>query len=227
MCFLIRFMNIDLRNIDCIELLKSLDDNSVDHCITDFPYNVGFDYGNNSDKQQINDYLIWIDDICFNLKRVLKPNSNFVFFIGEKYLPEKLQVISKHFNYEWVINWYKPNAMQFGKTGYSVQTLIFWYSKEKGKIFEKVRDLISYPIIPNENNFGHPSPKPEKVINKLVNWFSRENETVIDLFLGSGTTAISCLKYNRNFIGCEINKDYFEISNNRLLNEQSQYRLSL
>ena len=77
-------------NDDCIKKLKSLPNESVDCVVTDFPYNVGKDYGNSSDKQNEEEYYMWIDKVCKELYRVLKMNSNFIFYIGTKRLPKKL-----------------------------------------------------------------------------------------------------------------------------------------
>ena len=65
---------------------------------------------------------------------------------------------------------------------------------------------------------GHPAPFPEELPNRLIKLFSFTNDIVIDPFMGSGTTAIAAIKNNRNFVGYEINKEYINIANNRILN---------
>ena len=64
---------------------------------------------------------------------------------------------------------------------------------------------------------GHPAPFPEELPNRLIKLFSFTNDIVIDPFMGSGTTAIAAIKNNRNFVGYEINKEYINLANNRIL----------
>ena len=65
---------------------------------------------------------------------------------------------------------------------------------------------------------GHPAPFPEELPNRLIKLFSFTNDIVIDPFIGSGTTAIAAIKNKRNFVGYEINKEYINLANNRILN---------
>lgn len=65
---------------------------------------------------------------------------------------------------------------------------------------------------------GHPAPFPEELPNRLIKLFSFTNDIVIDPFMGSGTTAIAAIKNNRNFVGYEINQEYINLANNRILN---------
>ena len=65
---------------------------------------------------------------------------------------------------------------------------------------------------------GHPAPFPEELPNRLIKLFSFTNDIVIDPFMGSGTTAIAAIKNNRNFLGYEINEEYINLANNRILN---------
>lgn len=65
---------------------------------------------------------------------------------------------------------------------------------------------------------GHPAPFPEELPNRLIKLFSFTNDIVLDTFMGSGTTAIAAIKNNRNFVGYEINEEYINLANNRILN---------
>jgi len=64
----------------------------------------------------------------------------------------------------------------------------------------------------------HPTEKPHILIEKLIEYFSKEGDVVLDPFIGSGTTAVACKKLNRNFIGFEISEEYCDIANKRLAN---------
>lgn len=71
----------------------------------------------------------------------------------------------------------------------------------------------------------HPCQKPIKVISYLINRFSFENDLIFDGFFGSGTTAISCIRTNRRFIGCELDPIYFEKACERINTELKQLTL--
>lgn len=70
---------------------------------------------------------------------------------------------------------------------------------------------------------GHPAPFPEELPNRLIKLFSFSNDIVIDPFMGSGTTAIAAIKNNRNFVGYEINKEYINLANKRILDLKEKY----
>ena len=76
-------------------------------------------------------------------------------------------------------------------------------------------------IASNSERTGHPAQFPlQLAIDHVLSW-SHENDTVLDCFMGSGTTGVACVKYNRNFIGIEIDKQYFEIAEKRIKDEQA------
>jgi len=77
----------------------------------------------------------------------------------------------------------------------------------------------------NDTYEGHTSQKPIKLIRKLIQEYSAEGDTIFDPFSGSGTTAIACIEEKRNFIGCEINQDYYEKSMLRIKNKLAQPKL--
>jgi modification methylase len=63
---------------------------------------------------------------------------------------------------------------------------------------------------------GHPAPFPEELPNRLIQLYSFTNDNILDPFIGSGTTAISALKANRNYVGYDVNKEYIELANRRI-----------
>ena len=62
----------------------------------------------------------------------------------------------------------------------------------------------------------HPTQKPIKLIEHLIKTYTNEGDTVLDNCMGSGTTAIAAINTNRNFIGFELDKNYFDIANERI-----------
>lgn len=85
----------------------------------------------------------------------------------------------------------------------------------------------TYAALTGMQNLGieHPSPKPLDLIMWLVETTSAQ--TILDPFMGSGTTGVACVKLNRNFIGIEINPDYFAIAQRRIADAQKQPALEL
>ena len=73
--------------------------------------------------------------------------------------------------------------------------------------------------------YNHPSQKPLLLMRKLIVENTKEGDTLFDPFMGSGTTAIAALKEKRNFVGCEMNKEYFELATKRIETELLQPKL--
>ena len=85
---------------------------------------------------------------------------------------------------------------------------------------EYVQKFTNYPsnvlYFDCETKYMHPTQKPLDLIKYLVSTYSSENELVLDSCMGSGTTGLACKELNRNFVGIEIDEDYFNIAKNRL-----------
>lgn len=77
----------------------------------------------------------------------------------------------------------------------------------------------------HDGNFLHPTQKPVNLIRWLVRTYTNEGDLVLDNCIGSGTTAVACIKEKRHFIGYEITKEYFDIAQERIKQEQSQLTL--
>jgi len=95
-------------------------------------------------------------------------------------------------------------------------------TKIKGNIFEYKTGSVT-----NSAKYNHPAMFPEKLAeDQIISW-SNENDLVYDPFMGSGTTAIACLKNNRNYIGSEISEEYIKIANSRILDYNKTRGVSL
>jgi site-specific DNA-methyltransferase (adenine-specific) len=191
---------------DCREVLPTL--GKFEAVITDPPYGVNFAEW---------DANFPADDYWTAISAAATDGANVIVIPGEAKFPEKFDILRRHFDYQWVIPWYKPNASQFGKTGYSKHSLIWWLSKGEPITRPSMIDVIvGYLNLDEDKLQGHPSPKPIRVMATLARNFAGETETILDPFMGSGTTGVAAVKEYRRFVGIEIEPKYFDISRRRI-----------
>ena len=76
--------------------------------------------------------------------------------------------------------------------------------------------MLEFNVVPNRKNKLHPTQKPVELLEYLISTYSNEGDIVLDTFMGSGSTGVACQNLNRNFVGIEIDKNYFEIAEKRL-----------
>ena len=218
-------VDIDLRLGDCLEILPTLADNSVDAVITDPPYGLNIKYES------------YIDTIE-NLKKILDvfvPQINrfkrVVIFGG----------ITNLFLYpqpDWIgaITWNTTGS--YGKYGVSQWQPVLLYGIDIDG-FGSVNDgvLKSDTIhISGGGDVGfqrgkqekaHPCPKGIKLMRRILTRFTSPGDTILDPFMGSGTTGVACVQTGRNFIGIEIEEKYFNIAEKRIAEAQLQIRMEL
>ena len=77
-------------------------------------------------------------------------------------------------------------------------------------------DVLEFNVVPNRNGKLHPTQKPVELLEYLIKTYSNEKDTVLDNCMGSGSTGIACINTNRDFIGIELDKKYFNIAKERL-----------
>ena len=77
----------------------------------------------------------------------------------------------------------------------------------------------------HDSSVKHPTQKPIALIEYLIKTYTNEGETILDNCMGSGTTAVAAIRTNRNFIGFELQKEYFDIANKRIKDELQQFKL--
>lgn len=144
---------------------------------------------------------------------------------------ETSSVVSRHYfaDSQWVF----PTKEMYKK----LQTTGFFQREyeELRRPYEELRrpfapkknytDVWEMPITPNTERVGHPTQKPIKLIERIIDTSSREGMIVFDPFLGSGTTAHACINTGRQYIGIEKDQDYFKIASDRIANAKSQDRL--
>ena len=100
-----------------------------------------------------------------------------------------------------------------------------WTSFDKGlKIFQYSR---ADAYINSIKEKQHPTQKPIALMKWILENYTEEGDTIFDPFMGSGTTGVACVQTERNFIGCEIDPDYFKIAERRIHEAQQQMRLPI
>lgn len=90
----------------------------------------------------------------------------------------------------------------------------------KGKVYdEKYPETVIEFNVRSDGRKLHPTQKPVALMEYLIKTYTNEGETVLDFTMGSGTTGIACKNLNRRFIGVEMDERYFEVSKNRIVND--------
>ena len=246
-------INVNLMKGDCLELMKSIPNGSVDLILTDPPY------GTTACKwDSVIDFtLMWEQ-----LKRIIKSNGAIVLFGSEPFSSALRMSNIKQYKYDWV--WEKntctgfmqaktkplkshENILVFGDFKVAAQyfrgTYIPAGVEDVGEVTysnKRSEDHITgnrspsttiagrgYPkdIIRfnSEQKTVHPTQKPLPLLEYLIKTYTQECETVLDFTFGSGSTGVACVNTNRNFIGIEMDENYFNIAESRInqaLNEK-------
>jgi len=221
-----------LINADCLEALKEFDDNSVDYVFTSPPYNIGRSRNSKSNMNAkyefFNDnnenYFDWCVQIINQLLRVTK--KYVIWNIQPNYSNKKdVFKLIGHFadNLQQNIIWHKPNgtpsSIQY-KVSNVIEYILFFTNN---KYIESNKHHITNYIQQNINrgkNKLHNAQMPQELANYIIENFTKENHIVLDPFMGLGTTGISCVKLNRNFIGIELVKEYYDYATERINNTQ-------
>ena len=235
---------IDLRQGDCLEIMKDIPDKSIDMILADLPY------GTTACKW---DTIIPFEPLWEQYERVIKDNGAIVLTASQPFTSALIMSNPKLFRYEWI--WEKTMASNFAlarKQPFKKhENILVFYKKqptynpqmEEGKPYVDKRetgvrnasvgtsaDVKRVPIKNNGTRFPssvqkysngnngnvHPTQKPVPLFEYLIKTYTNEGETVLDNCMGSGTTGVACINTNRNFIGIELDEDYFNIAKKRI-----------
>ena len=237
---------IDLYNGDCIEVMKNIPSKSVDMILCDLPYGttkckwdsiIPFDklWENYNRVTKDNAAIVLFGTEPFstelrhsNLKMYkydwiwdkVKPNGHLVAKHRPMQRNENISVFGKG-----KINYY-PIMIERDKPKKSKE-----YSRteimggnttdNKGKTLNKKypQNILVYSNASNKNKL-HPTQKPVELLEYLIKTYTNENDLVLDNCMGSGSTGVACVNTNRDFIGIELDKDYFNIAKQRITGNQ-------
>ena len=235
-------MKIDLRLGDCLEVMKTINDKSIDAIICDLPY------GTTACKW---DTIIPFEPLWAQYKRIIKDNGAIVLFGSQPFTSAIVMSNPKMFRYEWI--WEKTLFSNFAlvkkQPAKLHENILVFYKKQpiynpqmrEGKPYKDkprkrtmgiIDDAIGikkaienkgerYPSSVQKHSNGnngnqHPTQKPVPLLEYLVKTYTNEGDTVLDNTMGSGTTGVACINTNRNFIGIEKDEAYFKIAEQRI-----------
>lgn len=206
-----------LHNGDCIEYMKTMDNKSVDLLLTDIPYNKVNRKSNglrNLDKGIADSAEFDIDEALKQFMRVTK--GSIYVFCGTEQVSHIRKTFSENGLSTRLIIWNKtnPSPMNGDKIWLSSIECCVYGKFPKATFNEHCKGTVLN--FPSGRSKIHPTQKPLKLFEKLVEVSSNEGDIVFDPFMGSGTTGVACKKLNRNFIGCELDKDFFEIAKKQI-----------
>ncbi len=234
--------SIKLFNADCINTMKDLRDSTVELIVTDPPYNLGnfmkeratnlkrmrpnSFYSAGWDNLDYQDWLLNMDKFFEHSARVMKKGGSMVVFMSLIKAESVIKMAQSHgFYYKTTGVWHKTNPMPRNMNLHFINSIEGWiyftYQTHTGVFNNESRvmhDFVESSVTPkNEKKYGtHPTQKPEKIIQHFVELLSQSDATVLDPFMGSGTTGVVSRRLNRNFIGIELNRAYFDIALKRI-----------
>ena len=241
-------VNVELKQGDCLELMKDIPDGSVDLVLTDPPY------GTTACKW---DSVIPFEPMWEQLNRIIKPNGAICLFGSEPFSSALRMSNIKNFKYDWI--WNKKlagNGILAKKQPLKIHEIVSVFHSgiyipqmAKGRYRKKMglkeseitggnsyakqtetlgkyepinkSEYKNYPrtILQFKSERGcHPTQKPVPLLEYLIRTYTNEGETVLDFTMGSGSTGVACVNTNRNFIGIELDEGYFQIAKQRIEN---------
>ena len=226
-------MSCTLIQGDCIEEMQKLIDEGVrvDMILTDPPYLMNYHTGRIKDKSHdfrtpiANDTNFeLIKNIMPLLYRLLKQGGGLYMFCNSNHIDYFKQQVSKYFKFKNILIWIKNNHTAGDLKGAcSKKTEFIIYAVKGRHILNGNRDVdtLYYNRVVGKQQL-HQNQKPVDLLEFLISKSSNFGETVLDCFMGSGSTGVACLQTNRNFIGIELDEKYYNIAKKRCSEYQSK-----
>ena len=221
---------INLYNDNCITILDTLLKSGckVDCIVTDPPYLIAYKTSRRKDKTHKFCHEIdndrpsdteLIKNFIEKSFQILKNNSAFYCFCSWKTSDIFKNLLEKAgFTIKNQIIWVKNNHTSGDlKAQFGQQYEVCFYCN-KGRKFingKRLTDVWFFDRVSGKS-LVHQNQKPVELIEQIILKSTDENDTILDPFMGSGTTGIACVNNNRNFIGIELDKQYFDIAQNRI-----------
>ena len=225
--------SIDLRLGDCFEGLKSIPDKSIDLVVTDPPYKISTKGAGIMRKKNIRTYDAiepiasgYDERIIPELIRVMKKINIYIWLSHAQLLPTLNLFVNEYKCNYTVIAWHKTSCPPFCNNNYLKDSEYCIHFRERGvPIYGDYQTKKTYYVTGinrDKDQYKHPTIKPLQIITNMIINSSREGDTVLDPFIGSGTTGVACMQTGRNFIGFEIDPTYYQIAQKRIEEAQCQ-----
>ena len=227
---------------DCYTYIRQIPDGSIDLILTDPPYNLSkYSTGNIklSWRKDINNDLADWDkktfdpaDLIDDFIRILKPTGNIFAFTSYNLLGRWHEVFDPKFDTFQYMVWHKTNPVpKIRRAGFlnSCELIICVWNKGHMWNFtnqKEMHNLIESPICMGRERLKdpmHPTQKPVKVLSHIVKLASNPGDLVFDPFMGVGSTGIAALNLGREFLGFEIDENYFKAADKRLKSVHPQF----
>ena len=228
-------MQVGLHKGDCLELLKDIPDKSIDLVVTDPPYLMNCGQGGGAFGRDKREYHSEIDPLTdnFNLEvlnelvRIMK-KINIYIWCSKDQLRQYIDFFGDLGCKTELLSWHKTNPVPTCNNKYLSDTEYLLFFREKGvKIYGEYATKRKFYVTPtnkeDKDKYRHPTIKPLYIIENLIVNSSREGDTVLDCFMGSGTTGVACINTNRNFIGMELDEQYFNVAQDRINKTRSEW----
>jgi DNA modification methylase len=214
---------------DCLEVIKQMPDKCVDLVLTDPPYNASnsnISFGSKHyrcvnekwDKGFTPDFV----DLAFSK---IKDGGSLLVFCSYHLLGQYLTWKQP----QQILHWAKTNPFPAAAKVYTPNIeYVLWWTQGNPYTFNKPKakqNILWSSICAGHERTEHPTQKPLSIIRKLIQVHTDKNQTVLDCYLGSGTTAIAAAQLGRNFIGVEISTGYCRIAEERLRLETAQLNM--
>lgn len=210
---------IKLMQGDCLEMMKEIPDGSVDMVLTDPPYGMDFQSNHRKEKyskikndKELSWLNVWVDELF----RVAADNTAHYVFCSFHNVDVFKQSLEKKFKIKNMLVWEKNNtSMGDLKADFAPKYEMIIFLQKGRRFINGSRD----PNILKFNRTGnklHPTQKPVDLLQYLLEKFSDEGAVILDPFMGSGSTGVACKNLNRNFIGIELDEEYFKIAQERI-----------
>lgn len=204
---------------DCLELMKEIPDGSVDLVLTDPPYGMNFQSHRRKNvyaKISNDSNLDWLDKFIEECERIMKDNTAIYMFCSWHNVDKFKAAFDKRFRLKNIIVWCKNNHGSGDlKAAYAPRYEFVLYGHKGRRTFEEKRydDVLFFD---KTGNKIHPTEKPTDLLELFIRNSSKSAETVLDPFMGGGSTGVACVNTGRHFIGIELDKNYFEIAQKRI-----------
>jgi len=219
---------------DTLEQLRTFEDNSIDHIITDPPYNIDFAEW---------DKFFNVEEITAEWSRILKPGGSIFCFTGWSFVTELITKFNSDFKLnDWII-YDRIKGRGAKKRLVSTREDLLWYvnsdkwtfnkdlaystivKKTKGMGSKNGRDTRALsnvwtdisPLVPwSKERNGYPTQKPLSLMTRILKTFTNENDIILDPFAGSGTTGEACIINKRKFIMIDNNPEAIKLQKERI-----------